>query len=165
MTDDVSFDELRPRTWLDAFPWLKGAAESVATPWWHEAIDDADPVVRGQRLAQVSELAMERLTRWTIGQIFPGLSPDLELAQFHLPARAVNALGRHNIFCAGDMSGMTLESILEWRQVGIGTVDAILQALADASTSLPTPSVTTLPSATSDSSSTQQSCHLRSVKT
>ena len=41
MTDDVSFDELRPRTWLDAFPWLKGAAESVATPWWHEAIDDA----------------------------------------------------------------------------------------------------------------------------
>jgi len=149
MTDDVSFDELRPRTWLDAFPWLKGAAESVATPWWHEAIDDADPVVRGQRLAQVSELAMERLTRWTIGQIFPGLSPDLELAQFHLPARAVNALGRHNIFCAGDMSGMTLESILEWRQVGIGTVDAILQALADASTSLPTPSVTTLPSATS----------------
>jgi hypothetical protein len=91
---DFDFDDLRPRSWLDAFPWLKGAAES-ATPWWNEPIDDADVVARRQRLAQISELAMERLTMWTIGQIFPGLSPDLQLAQLHLPARAVNALGRH----------------------------------------------------------------------
>ncbi len=32
---------------------------------------------------------------------------------------------------------------MEWRQIGVGTVDALLQALADASTSRATPSVTT----------------------
>lgn len=147
MTDNFSFDDPRPRSWLDAFPWLKGAAES-ATPWWNDPIDDADVIARQQRLAQISELAMERLTRWTIGQIFPGLSPDLELNQANLPTRAVNALGRHCIVRAGDLTGMTLESILEWRQVGVGTVDAILQALAEASTSSATPTVMTRPDVT-----------------
>ncbi|CAH0136012.1 hypothetical protein SRABI26_00346 [Arthrobacter sp. Bi26] len=36
---------------------------------------------------------------------------------------------------------------MKWRNVGVGTIDSILQALADASTSMATPAVTSdLPS-------------------
>ena len=37
---------------------------------------------------------------------------------------------------------MTVDDMMSWRQVGVGTIDAILQALADASTTAATPTVT-----------------------
>ncbi len=40
---------------------------------------------------QIAELAMQRLSHWTIGSIFPGLSPDIDLLQLNLPVRAINA--------------------------------------------------------------------------
>src|SRR5688500_2666571 len=133
MIDDFSFDDIRPFTWLDAFPWIKGAAEVHDDPWWNDAIDDTDPVTRRQRLATISELAMARLAQWTIGQIFTGLDPELDLQALQLPVRAVNALVRHDCLLTTQLSSITLESMMEWRAVGVGTVDAILQALADAS--------------------------------
>lgn len=145
MTTDFTFDDVRPRSWADAFPWLAGASGSMRLgsdgSWWHEAIDETDPATRHIRLGTVSELAMERLTRWTIGQIFPGLSEDIDLLQLNLPARAVNALTRFNCGNSGQLMGITLDEMLDWRNVGVGTVDAILQALADISTSLATPAV------------------------
>lgn len=142
VTEDCSFDDLRPRSWLDAFPWLKGATEPGSTPWWNEPTNSSDIATRHQRLAAISELAMRRLTRWTIGQIFPGLPPDLELRRLQLPTRAANILGREGCFVAADLSNVALDSMMDWRQIGVGTVDAILQALADASTSAATPMVT-----------------------
>lgn len=150
MIEDFSFADIRPRTWLDAFPWLKGAAESQSDAWWVDAIDDTDIVTQRQRLAQISELAMARLAQWSIGQIFPGLSPETDLLQLQLPVRATNALTRQGCLGADDLVGVTLGSMMEWRQVGVGTVDAILQALAHASTSVATPSVTTYASPSSD---------------
>lgn len=141
MTDDSPFNDQRPRSWLDAFPWLKVAAEPHGDAWWNDAIDEAESVLRRQRLAQISEFAMARLTNWTIGQIFPGLSPDVDLQRLQLPVRAANALGRQGYIQASDLTGITLYSMMDWRQVGIGTIDAILQALADASMSLATPTV------------------------
>jgi hypothetical protein len=142
MTEHFALDDLRPRTWLDAFPWLRGVASAPSgVPWWDEAIDDAGTKQRRQRLAQISELAMERLTRWTIGQIYPGLSPNLALVELQLPVRAINALGNRECNYAGDLDGITLDEIMGWRSVGVGTVDSILQALADSSTSVATPSV------------------------
>lgn len=143
MMDDFPSDDIRPFVWLDAFPWIKGAAEPDEDPWWNDAIEDATVAVRRKRLARISELAMARLTRWTVGQILPGLDPELDLEVLPLPTRAVNALGRHDCLRAAKLSGITLVSMMEWQNVGVGTVDAILQALADASTSLETPKVTT----------------------
>jgi hypothetical protein len=142
---DFAFDDLRPLSWSDAFPWLAGVAGSDGLPWWHEAIDlDIDPVLRHMRLAAISELAMERLTRWTIGQIFPGLAPDIELLQLtQLPIRALNALHRFNCPTSGQLMTITLDDMLSWRQVGVGTVDSILQTLAELATFLTTPIVTT----------------------
>ena len=63
--------------------------------WRERSIDDTDYASRQSYLAQISELAMERLTQWTIGQIFPGLVPRPGPAiAADLPVRAVNALAR-----------------------------------------------------------------------
>lgn len=146
MTEAFSFDfdDVRPRTWLDAFPWLRGTLEwhGEGRPWWQESIGNASSVTRRQIIAQISELAMERLTQWTIGQIFPGLSPDLDLRLLQLPARAANTLDRQGCTQAGALAAMTVDDLMRWRQVGVGTIDAILQALADASTTAATPTVT-----------------------
>lgn len=148
MTDELvrGFDDQRPRSWLDAFPWLKGVAEPGTLPTWTEMIDGVSLTTRIQRLAHVSELAMERLTQWTVGQIFPGLNPELNLLEIRLPARAVNALGRNSCSTAGDLIPLRLYELMEWRQIGVGTIDSILQALADSSASATTPTVTTLAS-------------------
>jgi hypothetical protein len=139
---DFAFDDVRPRTWADAFPWLSGAAGLTGATWRDRPIDDTDFTSRQSYLAEISELAMERLTQWTMGQIFPGLSPDLELRALKLPARAANTLTRERCVLAGDLTGLTLDDMMSWRQVGVGTIDATLQALAGASTTAATPSVT-----------------------
>ena len=135
-------NDSRPRTWLDAFPWLKGAAGADSSPWWNSLIDDADAQTRHDFLGAISQLAMERLTRWTIGQIFPGLPSYLDLRLLPLPVRALNALHRERAVLAADLKGLALDDMMDWRQIGAATVDLILQALADASTSGATPVVT-----------------------
>ncbi|MBD1591598.1 hypothetical protein HC744_06045 [Arthrobacter sp. S1_S22] len=144
MTQDYlpGLDDQRPRNWIDAFPWLKGVAKPGTVPMWLEAIEGTSMTVRIRRLGQLAELAMERLPQWTIGQIFPGLIPELDLFELRLPARAANALGRNGCRIAADLIPVRVEEIMAWQQVGVGTIDTILQALGDASTSMATPAVT-----------------------
>src|SRR4051794_17516219 len=130
---DFSFDDVRPRSWADAFPWLAGAAGLGDVRWWNDPIDEADVVLRRSRVATIADLAIERLTRWTIGQIFPGLSPDIDLLALELPTRAHNALVRFHCGTSGQLMTVTLDDMMGWQQVGVGTVDAILQTLADVS--------------------------------
>ncbi len=152
MTEDLGFEDLSPRSWLDAFPWLRGASSGeLVSPWWDEHIDDTPPDERWQRLGQISHLAMGRLTDWTIGQIFPGLSPDLDLLDLDLPTRVLNVLAREGCSAAGPLSVLTLDQLMGWHRVGIQTVDVILRSLADASTSLATASVFTHDAPTVDS--------------
>jgi len=143
MTDESSsdFDDLRPRTWLDAFPWLRGFA---VTPeqGWETAIDDAIPSVRERRLAQISELAIERLPHWTIGQVIPGLSPSLDLRIQPFTVRAHHALGRMDCHRGSDIAGVTVRGLMDWHQAGIKTVGNIMKVLADVSMSVATPAVT-----------------------
>lgn len=148
MSDQLAFDDLRPLTWLDAFPWLRGAsAGHTDTPWWDAAIFDASPDEHRRRLAEISELAMNRLTRWTVGQIFPGLPPQLPIAALGLPPRPRNALMQGaNYTMTGELISLTIEDVLNLRNVGMGGIDTILRALADVSASLPTPYIGPLPS-------------------
>jgi hypothetical protein len=145
----LGFNDQRPRNWLDAFPWLKGVAEHGTVQIWTDAIEGASTPIRNLRLVQLSALAMERLTQWSIGQIFPGLDPELNLLDLRLPARAANALHRHGCHTAADVIPIRVEEMMTWRHVGAGTVDSILQALANASTSMATPAVTS-PAATTE---------------
>jgi RNA polymerase sigma factor (sigma-70 family) len=127
--------------WIDAFPWIESASRTrpgelggSPEPWWRQPIDASGTPVRADRLALLSDLALERLARWTIGQILPGLPSETVLSSLPLPARARNALGRFGFVIAADIQGQELADLLDWPQVGVGTVDTILQALADAST-------------------------------
>ncbi|WP_185746636.1 sigma factor-like helix-turn-helix DNA-binding protein [Mycolicibacter terrae] len=141
MTSDLTSDEVCPRTWADAFPWLEGASGIGAVDWWNEPIESADPSTRRSRLSTISTLAMERLTRWTIGEIFPGLPTDVEITGLDLPVRARNVLGKYGRSKPGRLQATTLDEMLDWYQMGAGTADAILQTLADVSTSTATPTI------------------------
>jgi len=138
--DDL-LDDARPQlSWADAFPWIEAAAADPgnttegALAWWREPIDASGPQRRAERLADLSDLALERLTRWTIGQIFPALPAGAVLHFLPMTNRAKNALARFGYRTAGDLQGLELADLLDLPQVGIGTVDSVLQALADAST-------------------------------
>lgn len=154
---ESDFDDPRPLSWADAFPWLAGASGRSGVHWWREGINDTDPATRRIRLATIAELAIKRLSRWTIGQIFPGLPPDVDLMELPLPTRAQNALSRFGQggCTTGQLMNVSLDDMLDWRAVGVGTLEALLQTLADISTSTATPAVTTastdesMPAATS----------------
>ena len=145
MTADPTRDEVRPRSWADAFPWLAGVAGSGAVDWWSERIDSTDPTTRQSRLARISALAMERSTRSTIGEIFPGLPTDVDIIGLDIPVRARNILGKDGRSEPGRLQATTLADMLAWQQMGVGTATAILHALADASTSATTPSIRAAP--------------------
>lgn len=139
MIDEFSPSEVRrPARWVDAFPWLKSTGDPTDGLWWNELIDTGLSGVRKYRIARISDLAMRRLTLWTIGQIFPGLPPERDLLFLPLPTRAINSMAYRGFATAADLMPVALREMMEWRNVGASTVDAILQALADASTSVDT---------------------------
>ncbi len=139
MADVASLDANRPHCWLDVFPWLRGASSPSATPWWDDSIDEATPAERQTRLGLVSDLAIGRVSKWAIGQILPGLSSHIQLRSLQLPTRAMNALARKQCLTTGDLISTNVDEMMGWENVGIGTVDAIVRVLADASTLLSNP--------------------------
>jgi hypothetical protein len=130
---DSGSEETGARTWSDAFPWLRGTVDLHELSWWDTAIDEDEDPSWGQRLARLSDLVVTELQQWSIGQVFPGLAPDTELLSLSLPTRALNTLGRHGYFTGESLLGITVADMMRWRNVGVGTVDAILRALAGAS--------------------------------
>lgn len=144
MSDDLVVAPRPAECWLDAFPWLEAAAPQATlldeiTPWWRQPIDPPGSPQRSQRLASLSDLALDRLGRWTIGQILPGLPSDTVLDVLPVTTRARNVLGRLGYRVAGDLQDTELSDLLDWPQVGVGTVDSILQCLADAATGAAAP--------------------------
>lgn len=154
MTSDLTSDGGSPRSWADAFPWLAGASGVGAVDWWSEEIESTDPATRRVRIATVSTLAMERLTRWTIGEIFPGLPPDIDVLGLDMSVRARNLFGKYGRSERGRLQATTLDSLLGWHQMGVGTADTILKTLADVSTSIPTPTIKAVAPAPSESDPT-----------
>jgi hypothetical protein len=136
--------------WIDAFPWLEAAIASSGTTtagtsaWWLEPVD-ANGTQRWERLADLSDLALECLTRWTIGQIFPALPAKTALDLLPMSNRAKNALARLGYQTAGDLQSLELGDLLDPPNVGIGAIDSILQALAGASTLEPAPRLPSAP--------------------
>lgn len=131
---DESSSSRAASTWLDAFPWLPAIAQSSDAEWISPVeLADAETA---ERLADViAELASERLTHWTIGQILPSLPPDVELSTLDLPARATNSMGRHGIFTTGELANEFLEALMGWRGIGAGTINGVLARLVRVSTS------------------------------
>jgi hypothetical protein len=145
VTDDLVVDARPAVCWLDAFPWVEAAVsrtgwlDGEVEAWWLEPIDTPGTLQRPLRIARISGLALQHLTRWMIGQILPGLRAETVLAHLEMSARARNALGQARYRLAGDLQNLELGDLLDLPNVGIGTVDSVLKALADSSTSQGTP--------------------------
>lgn len=105
--------------------------------WWSSPIDDAGLAARAALTGKVVELAIDHLGKWTIGEVFPGLAPDIALTRLDLPVRARNVLHRERLLQTADLADVSLEDLLAFRNAGIGTVTSILRQLAELSTSLP----------------------------
>jgi hypothetical protein len=138
--NDSEFIDVRPRVWSDAFPWLASKAshdDEYFGSWRHDAIVDSDDVGRRRILDRIVSLAVDSLSQWPIGEIFPGLPSDIAIEELNLPVRAYNVLCREKRFATGDLVDLPLEELLAYRNAGIGTVTAILRTLADRSASLP----------------------------
>lgn len=131
--------------WVDAFPWIEVAAfwhsprakattpqdrELMAGEWWSNPIGMFGPSQRGKIFELVAELALERLTRWPIEIIFPHLGRDIPLAGLMVSTRARNLFMRQGYVVTGDLLGLDLRELLDTPNIGIGTVDSILQVLA-----------------------------------
>jgi hypothetical protein len=152
--------------WVDAFPWIEVAAfwhsptvegataedrELLAGEWWSTPIDTFGPGQRGRVFALVAELALERLTRWPIEIIFPHLGRDVPLAGLMVSTRARSMFMRQGYVVTGDLLGLDLRDLLDTPNVGVGTVDSILQVLAAVSittTGSPDTSATATPAGT-----------------
>lgn len=151
MSDDRA-EETRPAVcWLDVFPWVKAVGvdhSGDTSAWWNEPVDQPGSDRRADRLAQISGLAIERLGRWTIGQIFPGVPGQTRLDLLHLNSRARNAVGRAGCTTVNDLQNVELADILDWQRVGVGTVDNLLRTLADVATGAPVPTSPSDPSST-----------------
>lgn len=133
--DPDTFD-LRPRTWSDAFPWIPSKAVSQVWEngeWWNLAIDETDVASRAEIVGSIAALAIDRLPKWSIGEVFPGLPADLVLGRLDLPVRATNVLSREHLLTAADLIDHRVGALLGLRNAGVGTVTAILRALAEAS--------------------------------
>jgi len=141
VTDDPLVEDRAAACWLDAFPWVEAARGEIsgAEAWWHEPIDPVGSPARAERVGWLAELALERLGRWSIGQVFAGLNPAAPLTMLGLGTRAQNGLNRVGVHLAGDLFTWTLDDLLAMRNIGLGTVVDILQCFADASTEHATP--------------------------
>jgi hypothetical protein len=131
--------------WIDVFPWIEasvvslGGATEFNRAWWLETVAASDSGTCAQRFADLSRLALQQLTDWPIGQIFPALPAKVALAALPMTNRAKNALAQSGYRTAGNLRDLELHELLDLPNVGVATIDSILQALADAATLAPAP--------------------------
>lgn len=134
MTGDVQIvPELR---WTEAFPWIAGAARATgradgeAEPWWLERVSATLPEKLECRLAELSDMALTRMTKWSLGELFPLLPPTIWLELLPFTNRARNALTRRGLETTGDLQGMLLAELLDLPNIGFGTADSMMRVLA-----------------------------------
>lgn len=142
---DFEFVDVRPRRWADAFPWIPSKAADrdwERGAWWDWSIDDTDLASRSSVVGDIVSLIIDRLGKWPLGDVLPGLPSEVQLAKLDLPVRAKNVLYREQIHTGADITEIPVEALLEFRNAGVGTVAAILRELVEVSSSQAQASVT-----------------------
>lgn len=140
MSDSLQSGAHRAPRWIDAFPWIPdvagdtGGVTECRQHWWLEPIAESESTVRHQRLSSLPAVMLKRLRRETMGQVFPILPAAIELASLSITTRGINSLHRFGYQRVADLRDLEIGELLDLPYVGIGTVSAILRALADAST-------------------------------
>lgn len=122
--------------WAEAFPWIAGAAhttgraDSGAEPWWLELVSATPTDALDGRLEELSDMALVRMTKWSLGELFPLLPQSTRIELLPFANRARNALIRRGLMTTGDLQAMLLMDLLDLPGVGFGTAGSIMRVLA-----------------------------------
>ena len=104
-------------TWVDVFPWLEAYADALPSPvptvdWHLQAVNDADYRQRQEILFLVASIALEQLSKWTIGEIFPTLPSETSLTTLSFTTRARTVLARKGLTVLADIEDIEVEELL-----------------------------------------------------
>src|SRR3954454_14951011 len=134
--DDVAGPQGWPTVrWLELFPWLN-------SPGLLGGLDDIDWDVAPQAARTrdfhllADQLAVRLVNsgpRLTLAGLFPALGRDFELSGLRIGGRMSNALARRGYSVFASFGGLTIEQILDWPNVGVGSVLTLIAELIVAS--------------------------------
>lgn len=122
--------------WTEAFPWIAGAARATgradgdAEAWWLDLVSATPTETLESRLAELSDMALVRMAKWSLGELFPLLPPSTRLEMLPFTNRAKNALSRRDLETIGDLQGILLMELLDLPNIGFGTTDSMMRVLA-----------------------------------
>lgn len=137
MVGQISDDEPAPGalTWMDVFPWLRSGAYAgywaTEANWRGRPIDSTSAADRRRIVTEIARMALEELNTWKIGEVFPTLPSALPLKSLPFNNRALHVLAREQLEVAADLQEMRPGDLLDLKSLGVGTVDLILQVLAE----------------------------------
>jgi hypothetical protein len=137
MTENDAAELTAEPTWVDAFPWIEANGVQyldigLRGPWQRQPISRINPAEQREIIARLSAIALERLPRWTLGQLLPTLPGNLPLSILPFNRRAQNALARDGMEVTGDLQALELTDLLGMPNLGIGTVDLMLRVMGQA---------------------------------
>jgi len=122
-----------PVSWAEAFPWLSGLAgsEDQAHVAWPAAPIEDSAAQRESGVAEVATLVMSRLSTRALGEILPTLPPTTTIGSLAISNRGRNMFDRAGYRTTGDLDELSPLDMLNWRGMGAGTLDDIIQSLVD----------------------------------
>jgi hypothetical protein len=122
-------------SWVDAFPWLPGLVHDgtgeAAGAWARDPIDTAGSKLRESRVGAIATVVTSRLSHLSLGETLPTLPPTTMLSSLAISNRGRNMFSREGYQITGDIEELTPLDLLNWRGMGAGTLDVIIQALVD----------------------------------
>ena len=135
--------------WIDLFPWIDDICQGQFTGpraaewatqlvrWQAERPTDGSGPARLERVAVLSDIAMELMPDWPLGRLVPGLPGTASLDHMGMTVRARNALFRARYKTAADLALVTARQLMDLTTVGRDTVASAVRALIGAAALAP----------------------------
>ncbi|SDO34394.1 RNA polymerase, alpha chain C terminal domain [Nakamurella panacisegetis] len=122
-----------PANWADAFPWLPSVVSDEQPDGWPNVALDSTPELREERISAIATSLISRLSNRALGEVLPTLPPSTTIASLSLSTRGQNMVHRAGYRTTGDLDELSPLDMLQWRGMGAGTLDDIIQSLVDRS--------------------------------
>ncbi|TFC26433.1 hypothetical protein E3O53_07885 [Cryobacterium sp. TMT2-18-3] len=117
--------------WTDLFPWLAGLP--VAGRRAHAILESGSDIDESPEVEDflnfIARELVELRSGVTVGKLVPGLATDLLLAELNVGTRMTNALSDRRCDTLSDISAVSVADLLNWRNVGVGSVQDLVSRL------------------------------------
>jgi hypothetical protein len=142
MSENIAPQHGTELTWADVFPWLQDYGYPITgfglpIDWQRHPMSDAKDPQQVAILSRLATIALERLSNWTIGDIFPTLPSGLQLNKLPFSTRARNVLARQHFSVFADLQDLDVQDLLGIQLLGAGTLRSMLQILAEEAVTSP----------------------------